>query len=141
MPPAEFIEARDGVGLAIATIFLFISGGALAAVVNAISASRRGVKGDALQKEVNAVAGFDSLTAALQKDHARISGENAELRERLDKLETSTFAQIESLKREILHWREEAEWAVEYSNILIRTLHENTIEIPPRPARKKREGN
>jgi len=127
MAPNDFIESGNYTGLIILGIFALVTGGMGAAVVNAIAASRRGIKGDALQKDANAVEGFGALAEALQKD-------NQSLRERLDNFEKETAARIQELEAEVVE-------LLGYNNLLIHTLNENTIEIPPRPVRKKRYGN
>ena len=127
MAPNDFIESGNYTGLIILGIFALVTGGMGAAVVNAIAASRRGIKGDALQKDANAVEGFNLLAASLQKD-------NVDLRLRLDKFEKETAARIAELEAEVVE-------LMGYNNLLIHTLNENTIEIPPRPSRKKRYGN
>jgi len=127
MLPNEFIETGNYTSIIILGIVALITGGTGAAVVNAIAASRRGIKGDALQKDANAVEGFNLLAASLQKD-------NVDLRLRLDKFEKETAARIAELEAEVVE-------LMGYNNLLIHTLNENTIEIPPRPSRKKRYGN
>lgn len=125
MLPNDLIETGNYTGLIMLVIFALVTGGTGAAVVNAVAASRRGIKGDALQNDANAIEGFNHLAAALQQD-------NEALRKRLDKFEADTAEHIADLKREIVEH-------MEYNSILVRTLVENTIEVPPRPIKPKRK--
>jgi len=123
--------ASGNVPAIVVTIILVLLTGAVgAAIVNGLYASRRGVRGDALVKEQNGIAGLGKLTDS--------QGEYIDrLEKRLNELETESKAQITELRTEFEAKVNELESKlfieVEYSNVLITVLSENTIPIPPRP--------
>lgn len=119
---AELVASGDLPTILIVVVLVIITGGVGAAIVNGITASRRGIKGDALVKEQNGIEGLGKL--------ADSQGAYIEtLEKRLDKVEADFNMKVENLERKL-------ESEVAYSNILINVLSENTIPIPPRPPRK-----
>jgi len=120
------LVAAGGITSWIALIIVsLVTGGVGAAIVQGFFASKRGVKGDALVKEKNVLDGYHSLSEVqqeLMKD----------LVSRLDKAETN----IEKMDTHIGELTKNLSHEIQYQNLLIFTLHENTIEVPQRPERK-----
>jgi len=125
MTTAEIVAPLGVGGIITLIIISVVTGGVGAAIVQGLFASKRGVKGDALAKEKNALDGYHTLSEvqqALMKD----------LVSRLEKAETNISnmdTHIDELTKSLTH-------EIQYQNLLIWTLHENTIEVPARPERK-----
>ena len=125
MTTAEIVAPLGVGGIITLIIISVVTGGVGAAIVQGLFASKRGVKGDALVKEKNALDGYHTLSEvqqALMKD----------LVSRLEKAETNISnmdTHIDELTKSLTH-------EIQYQNLLIWTLHENTIEVPARPERK-----
>lgn len=115
----SLFENGDVAQVLIVAVLVIITGGVGAAIATGIFASRRGVKGDALVKEQNGINGLDKLTNAQGNYIDR-------LEKRINEMEQDFNEKIENLEAK-LHDE------VAYSNLLINTLSENTIPIPPRP--------
>ena len=125
MTTAEIVAPLGVGGIITLIIISVVTGGVGAAIVQGLFASKRGVKGDALVKEKNVLDGYHTLSEvqqALMKD----------LVSRLEKAETNISnmdTHIDELTKSLTH-------EIQYQNLLIWTLHENTIEVPARPERK-----
>lgn len=122
----SLLATGDLTTIIIVAVLVIVSGGVGAAIVNGITASKRGIRGDALIKEQNGIEGMGKLTEAqgayietLEDRIEKIGAESAQREGRLS-------ARVDALEQRL-----EAEMA--YSNLLISTLSENTIPIPPRP--------
>jgi len=115
----SLLQQGDVVQLLIVLLLVLVTGGTGAAIVSAITTSRRGVKGDALVKEQNGISGLDKLTNAQGNYIDR-------LEKRIDEMEQEFNEKITNLENKLHN-------EVAYSNLLINTLSENTIPIPPRP--------
>jgi len=129
----DLIVEGNIAAIIISFILVALTGAVGASIVNGIYASRRGVRGDALVKEQNGITGLGKL--------ADSQGEYIDrLEKRLSEVETSAKEQIAELRTEFEAKVDELETKlfieVEYSNVLISALSENTIPIPPRPIRR-----
>lgn len=115
---SELLANGDIITVLIVIVILIITGGVGAAIVSAVSASKRGVKGDALVREQNGIEGLSKLTEGQ-------AGYITTLENRIDDYEIRLTKLEGRLQDEL-----------DYSNLLIRTLSENTVPIPPRPKRR-----
>lgn len=118
----ELIATGDLATILVVIVLILVSGGVGAAVVNGISASRRGVKGDALINTQNGINGLSKLTEG-QASYITT------LENRINKMEESFNEKVDTLLQKL-------ESEIDYSNLLITTLSENTIPIPPRRYRR-----
>lgn len=111
-------------------IILVLTGGVGTSIVTGVFAGRRGVKGDALQKEQNAINGLGALTEGQQGFIDRIA-------KQLENTKAEAKAEVALLKAEneknysILEAKFDRE--VQYSNNLIVLLAQNGIAAPQRP--------
>lgn len=62
----DLIKSGDIPTILILLVIALLTGGVAVALINGFVASRRGVKGDALQKENNAISGLGTLTEGQQ---------------------------------------------------------------------------
>lgn len=116
---ASFIQDTDPLTLIIFVVILIVTGGVGSSYVTGRMASKRGVQGDALVKEQNGIEGLTNLGTLQGTYIATLTQQIKDLSEKFDDLERKFDAEVE------------------YSNLLINTLSENTVPIPPRPNRKR----
>jgi hypothetical protein len=100
-------------------VTVILTGGIGAAIVGAISANRRGIKGDALVREQNGIEGLGKLTDA---QGAYID----KLEKRLDEVEKDFKIQLSAISAKLTR-------EIKYSNTLIKTLSAHNVPIPARP--------
>lgn len=115
---SELLASGDILATLIIVVICIITGGVGAAIVSAVGASRRGVKGDALVREQNGIEGLSKLADGQ-------AGYITTLENRVERVELDVVELTRQLHSEI-----------EYSNLLIRTLSEKNIPIPSRPVRR-----
>lgn len=115
----DLVASGDITTILIVLAVLLVTGGLGASVVTGFVASRRGVKGDALAKESNAISGLGKLT----------DGQDAfitQLRTEFDSYKKTTDDKLNELETRLNN-------EVEYSNTLVALLIEKGIAPIPRP--------
>lgn len=126
----DLLASGNIVNILILVVSAIIIGGTGAAIVNAISTHRRGIRGDALTKDQLAIDGLGTLTEGqhgfITQITAQLATVKTEAREELAKVK-----QDSDLKYNLLSNRFDAE--IQYSNTLIVLLAQNGIPAPPRP--------
>lgn len=128
----DLLASGNIVTILIIVLILIVTGGVGAAIVNAVTASRRGVKGDALVRESNGITGLSKLTEGQDAFIETLRAELAQLKTDTDAYKTATNKQIENLKS-----RFDAE--VAYSNELIAQLIDAKLVPVPRPPTEARK--
>lgn len=126
----ELLASGNLPNLLIIIAIAIVTGGTGAAIVSAVSANRRGIKGDALVKEQNAINGLGTLTEGQQGFITQITAQLATVK-------AESEARVKDLKKEldaknlVLSRRIDSE--LQYSNSLIVLLAQHGIPAPPRP--------
>jgi hypothetical protein len=126
----ELLASGNLPNLLIIVAIAIVTGGTGAAIVSGVVASRRGIKGDALVKEQNAINGLGTLTEGQQGFITQITAQ-------LATVEAKAENRIKELKKEleaknlVLSHRIDSE--LQYSNSLIVLLAQHGIPAPPRP--------
>lgn len=95
------IEQGDLPTALVVVAVLLLTGGVGASIVNGISASRRGIKGDALVQEQNGIDGLSKLSNAQDVAIKRLDGQVSTLTARLEAMERELRAEREFSNKQI----------------------------------------
>lgn len=121
---ANLVANGDWLTIVIIIVILIITGGVGKSIIDSRGASKRGIKGDALVKEQNGIEGLTNLGNLQDAFITKLQAQNNSQQEQINELSYKVDNIATKLEEEI-----------SYSNLLIQTLSDNTIPIPPRKKR------
>ena len=127
---ANLVASGDWVSILLFLIMGLITGGVVNSLIESHRAKKRGIAGDAIQKEQNNTSEFDTLTGAQKGFITELRDELNNVKNELKEYKKETTARIDALQEELEEERE-------YSNGLIGILIEHQAPIPARASKDK----